>query len=114
MQLVKSTGNKDGVLTLKVYKDILNTNVNQIGPALEEALECFSDDKTEKCIYDLATSNIIDSVGLNMLINVVKKTLGIPLAVEIIISSPSVKRVVEFSGIDQIVPVRFKKKRRRR
>lgn len=101
---------QDRNLTLCIQGDVLSTTAPQFAEEINDILVTQSD--FQKLTLDLNAANMIDSMGLNMLIGFAKKMQSMSKPLKVYISSPSVKRIFSFSKIDSIIEVVFEEKNR--
>lgn len=109
---MNTTFNKQkGELRLKLRGDILSTNADhrarEIGAALEE------NDEVVLVIIDLNSAKIIDSMGLNMLLGIIKRAQEKGMRVEFHIASQSIKRLFDFARMEDLAVVRCRERRTR-
>ena len=98
-------------LILVVDGDVLSTTAETCVAEIEERLSEHNSRKWRNFQLDLRTARMVDSVGLNVIITLVKKMLKKKKPMKIYIASPSVKRVFEFSHLGKYVDIVFKKRR---
>lgn len=101
-------------LSAKLEGDVVNTNVKKHGESLDSQIGKAEGKDWQVLSLDLTGAQIVDSVGLNFLMTLVKRLREEEKTVHVTISSTSVQKVFEFSRLDRVVEVTFKKKRRRR
>lgn len=96
-------------LTLTVKGDLLSTNAEQRHEEIMELLQK-SNEPREHVRLDLGTAKMIDSVGLNLLLGVVRFVREEGSKVSLRITSPSVNRVLAFSQFDRVAEIDFRDK----
>lgn len=96
-------------LTLVVKGDLLSTNAEQRYAELSELLKQHAD-KREHVRIDLGTAKMIDSVGLNLLLGLVRQVRESGETVSLRITSASVNRVLTFSHFNRIAEIDFREK----
>lgn len=103
----------DRLLILKIKGDILSTNAEERAEQIGQLLHQHQDYDVVR--LDMNTARMIDSVGLNMLLGVIKM-LREQKAAEVIlqIASPSINRVLNMSRFDQLAKIRFRERRSRK
>lgn len=100
----------DGCL-LRVKGDILSTNAEERVGALAE--EIAQRPVCSRLTIDLRSARMIDSMGLNALLSVIKKARADGAEVTLEISSRSIERLFRLSHLDAIADVQLKDRRRR-
>lgn len=102
----------DGLLVLKLKGDLLSTNAeeraSQIGNLFAENAGF------KKVKLDLNAAKMVDSVGLNMLLGVIKTVIERDAEIVLHIASPSIHRVFLMSRFDKLAKIHFREKRPRR
>ena len=101
-------------LSIRVRGDILSTNAEACLSSASDILRKERAKEWEKVSLDLNSARMVDSVGLNAIIGLVKNLQAQNKPVTVYISSAAVHRVFLFSRLDTIVNIVFKAKRRRR
>ena len=102
----------DQLLVLKVRGDIISTNSEERADQIGKIIE--SNPGFKKIKLDLNSTKMIDSVGLNMLLGLIKTILEMKAEIVLHISSPSFHRVFLISKLDQIAKIHFREKRSRK
>ncbi|MGF1484865.1 MAG: STAS domain-containing protein [Opitutales bacterium] len=100
----------DGCL-LRVKGDILSTNAEERIGALAE--EIAARPICSRLTIDLRSAKMIDSMGLNALLSVIKQARASGAEVTLEISSRSIERLFRLSHLDAIATVELKDRRRR-
>ncbi len=110
--MVKATHDpKENILTLEVAGDLVSTSAEPCAAEIDEWLARHKKKDWIRLDLDLRASRLVDSVGLNVVIGLVKRLQKQKKAVKVFIASPSVKRVFEFSHLSEHVEVHYKKRR---
>jgi len=102
----------DQLLVIKVKGDILSTNAEERADQIGSIFAEFPDFKKVK--LDLNTAKMVDSVGLNMLLGVIKTVVDRGAEIVLHISSPSIHRVFLMSRFDKLANIHFREKRSRK
>ena len=100
-------------LTITLKGDILSTNAEEFSGNINRLLKKHKLAGWDELKLDLNSARIIDSMGLNMILNIVKQVQAAGKSMKIHISSSAIQRVFQFSRLDQAVEIAFKKRRRR-
>ncbi len=100
-------------LTITIKGDILSTNAEELSGKINKIFTKHKTASWEKLKLDLNSARIIDSMGLNMILNIVKQVQKAGNSMKIHISSPAIHRVFLFSRLDKAVDIVVKKRRRR-
>jgi anti-anti-sigma factor len=79
--------------------DILSTNADSIRPELFALTENLSAGATIH--LDLSTARMIDSVGLNLIVSLLRRAKERKVRVRITVAHNAVKRMMTFTRIDQ-------------
>ena len=111
--MVMASSKSNGSKSLKIpHKgDILSTNAEESVEAISRALT--DNPEATDIQVDLRTARMIDSVGLNVLIGLIKQTRDRPATVTLRISSPSIKRLFDVSHIHELAEVDYSPRRQR-
>lgn len=100
------------LLVLKIKGDILSTNAEERANQIGEALDSHREIKAVK--LDMNAAKMVDSVGLNMLLGVIKTVIERGAEITFHISSPSIHRVFLMSRFDKLAKIHFREKRTRK
>ena len=85
--------------TYKADGDILSTNAQLHWDRIQAPLESTLPSQTLE--LDLRAANMIDSVGLNVIVKTIKVAEGKQAKVRLLIAKPSLKRICTFTRLDQ-------------
>ena len=85
--------------TYKADGDIVSTNAKLHWQRLEEKIAKIASGQTLE--LDLRASNMVDSVGLNVIVKTIKNVESLNAKVRLLIASPSLKRICTFTRLDQ-------------
>ncbi|MBL9120952.1 MAG: STAS domain-containing protein [Phycisphaerae bacterium] len=89
--------------TIRINGDLLSTNAKEVRAVVNDLLtepEKFS--KTLKTLLlDLSTAKMIDSVGLNLIVAILRATKQAGGAMKIRHDNPNVQRILLFTRLDQ-------------
>ncbi|MDQ8181258.1 STAS domain-containing protein [Pelagicoccus sp. SDUM812005] len=83
----------------KADGDIVSTNASQHWTRLESAIQNVSEN--ELLEVDLRAANMVDSVGLNVIVKTIKTVDARKARVRLLIGSKSLKRICTFTRLDQ-------------
>ena len=100
-------------LRVKIKGDVLSTNAEAHAGAITEIFEHHKGTDISKFNLDLRTAQMVDSVGLNMILGLVRFANERRFTTKIAIASPAVHRVFQFSRLNKAVEVVFKERGRR-
>ena len=94
-------------LNVSITGDILSTNAKALREELFQLLETPSlkngDWLTLK--LDLTSTNMIDSVGLNLLVTLVRAMKAGNRKIQAVVASPNIQRAFQFTRLDQQIEV---------
>jgi anti-anti-sigma factor len=95
------------VLTVTVPGDLLTTTVEGIRQDFSAVLEepAVKRVPVELVEFDLSEAKMMDSAGLNLLVSIVKLGRGLGFKVRVLVTSPTLLRVLQFTRIDKLVEV---------
>ncbi len=85
--------------TYKADGDIVSTNASLHWTRIEPVLKCVSENGLLE--LDLRASNMIDSVGLNVIVKTIKQAETQKARVRLLIGNQSLKRICTFTRLDQ-------------
>ena len=100
-------------LTITLKGDVLSTNAEEFSDNINRIIKKHKPANWDELKLDLNSARIIDSMGLNMILNTVKQVQAAGKSMKIHISSSSIQRVFIFSRLDKAVEIVIKKRRRR-
>jgi anti-anti-sigma factor len=102
------TANREnGIWTIRVQGDLLSTNAKDIRASVEELLtapERVSGLKS--LVLDLTGASMIDSVGLNLVVAILRATKQAGGTMSIRHNNPNVHRILLFTRLDQHLEIR--------
>jgi anti-anti-sigma factor len=95
------------VLTVTVPGDLLTTTVEGIRQDFSAVLEepAVKRVPVELVEFDLSEAKMMDSAGLNLLVSFVKLGRGLGFKVRVLVTSPTLLRVLQFTRSDKLVEV---------
>lgn len=95
------------VLTVVVPGDLLSTTVDGIRQDFSAVLEepAVKRVKVKLVEFDLSEAKMMDSAGLNLLVSFVKLGRGLGFTVRVVVTSPTLLRVLQFTRIDKLVEI---------
>jgi anti-sigma B factor antagonist len=95
---VSSSRDSSGALTLSIVGELDIASVGAVNEAIEEYLS----DDSRRVVFDLGGLTFMDSTGLALMLQVSKKVDTI----EIYNATPIVRRVIEATGLEEILGLR--------
>ena len=103
-----------GRLLMTLQKDLTSNTT----PTMEQAWQDFvqRDDPLQwrTVFVDLRETRILDSVGLNWLFAFYRQLAAAGKKIVLRVSSPAIKRVLDFACFDEFVEIRFRRRRQTR
>ncbi len=98
---------ENGVWTLKVQGDLLSTNAKEIRASVEDLLAAPERvTGLKSLVLDLTGASMIDSVGLNLIVAILRATKQAGGAMSIRHNNPNVHRILLFTRLDQQLEIR--------
>ena len=97
---------KDKLLIVEITEEIDHHVVEKIRRKVDDGITRYMPRKT---IFDFSRVTFMDSAGIGMLIGRYKMMKLIGGSLEIVNISSTVKRILEMSGINKIIPLEGKK-----
>ncbi|OIO59348.1 MAG: hypothetical protein COZ46_02620 [Verrucomicrobia bacterium CG_4_10_14_3_um_filter_43_23] len=90
-------------LTISIPGDISSTNASEVQASIIQIVETKNvwQNKWNHLKIDLTRAEIIDSLGINVLINVQRKVKNRPCDIEIVIASSTILQLLSYTRIDQ-------------
>jgi anti-anti-sigma factor len=99
-------------LSILVRGNVVSTNADGIGSAISGILTKYQAQPWKCLKIDLKAVKMVDSVGLNLILALVRKLEGDNRSVRIFVKESAVKRVFQISKLDTVVPVITQKRGR--
>lgn len=91
-----------GCWTIRVQGDLLSTNAKELRASLENLLSAPEKQVGLRTLFlDLSTATMIDSVGLNLIVAILRATKQAGGAMKIQHANPNVHRILLFTRLDQ-------------
>lgn len=87
------------VITHVFCGDLLSTNAAAAQAELTRLMA--ADERWRTIVLDLCAARIIDSVGLNLIVSIIRTTRPAGRSVRVVVSNRNVRRVLAFTRIDQ-------------
>jgi len=87
------------VLTHVFRGDLLSTNAAASQAEINRAMG--ADDRWRSIVLDLRSARIVDSVGLNLIVSIIRSAKPGGRSVRLLVSNQNVRRVLSFTRIDQ-------------
>ena len=93
----------DGLATLDIPGDLVNTNVDSVRATSAEFLDPakFPPGSCRVLRVNLATAKMVDSVGLNLIVTLLKRARERNAQMEVSYSNPNVLRTFAFTRLDR-------------
>jgi len=94
-----------GILTITLHCDLTSTTAEQLSPELMTMLAAPAKPEEDWRLFrlELATAKMVDSVGLNLLVGLVKTVQQRGAKMQILCSNPNVQRIFLFTRLDKHV-----------
>jgi anti-anti-sigma factor len=94
------TPTQTGPVITHVFRgDLLSTNAAAAQAELTRLMG--ADDRWRSIVLDLRAARIVDSVGLNLIVSIIRTARPAGRTVRVLVSNPNVRRVLAFTRIDQ-------------
>ncbi|MBE2213287.1 MAG: STAS domain-containing protein [Opitutaceae bacterium] len=87
------------VITYVFRGDLLSTNAAAAQAELSRLMG--ADDRWKTIVLDLRAARIVDSVGLNLIVSIIRGARPAGRSVRVVVSNQNVRRVLAFTRIDQ-------------
>jgi anti-anti-sigma regulatory factor len=94
-------------LQFMFHQDVLSSVVKEMSFMIEKNLEDKKHDKWETLMIDLSAAHIVDSMGLNMIIGMLKHAQLRNARVHCKISSQTIHRTFLFTRLDKQMEIEF-------
>jgi anti-anti-sigma factor len=94
-----STTQTGPVITYVFRGDLLSTNAAACQAELSRLMG--TDDRWKVIVLDLREARIVDSVGLNLIVSIIRGSRPAGRFVRILVSNQNIRRVLAFTRIDQ-------------
>ncbi len=101
-------------LVIPINSDLTSSTVDTVGKAFRETIAQYPMEQWKTIYFDLRNARMIDSKGVNWLFSEVRNLQTRGRIVVFQVASPAVHRVMEFSGLDQLVIMKFRRRRQTR
>ncbi len=101
-------------LVIPINSDITSSTVDAVGEAFREAVAQHPMETWKTIYFDLRNARMIDSKGVNWLFSEVRNLQTRGKIVVFQVASPAIHRVMEFSGLEQLVIMKFRRRRQTR
>lgn len=94
-----------GVLHVSLPGDVLSTNVDSLSKSFTEMLNssAVSAGRWTRMVLDLSQAKMVDSMGLNLIVSLVRQVKNRGARLEVRISNANIHRTFLFTRIDQQV-----------
>jgi anti-anti-sigma factor len=98
---------ENGVWTVQVHGDLLSTNAKEIRASVEDLLTAPERiTGLKSLVLDLTGASMIDSVGLNLIVAILRATKQAGGAMSVRHNNPNVHRILLFTRLDQQLEIR--------
>jgi anti-anti-sigma factor len=94
-----------GRLVLRVVGDLDLASAPAFRQALTSAFADLGSEPVAGVIVDLGACDHLDSVGVGLLLGVLKRARGVGAPLSLVTDAPRLRRVLELTEIDRLVPV---------
>lgn len=101
-------------LHIEINEEVTGTVVPELRRYFLDILDEVGKESWATIYIDLRPSRMIDSMGLNWLFAEIVRLKDADKDVVVRASSPAVKRVIEFSGLDRLVTFKFRRRKQTR
>lgn len=100
-----SLNESSGVLDVRLPGDVLSTNVDALSKSFTEMLNSptVSGGKWTRLVLDISQAKMVDSMGLNLIVSLVRQVKNRGARLEVRISNPNIHRTFLFTRMDQQV-----------
>jgi anti-anti-sigma factor len=93
------------ILVVNFPGDVISTNAEALKSSLHPLLNTAANSGWDCLEADLTAAKMIDSVGLNFLVTVIKTVTAQGKKMRIVATSPNVLRSLKFTRLDQLAEV---------
>lgn len=95
--------NQSGQITLVFEEDILSTNVDRLKDQVDKLLELpqIKSATISKLVLDMKLVKMVDSMGLNFLVNLVKSQKNLGRSIDALVMSLHLHRTLLFTRMDK-------------
>ncbi|MES2310128.1 MAG: STAS domain-containing protein [Verrucomicrobiota bacterium] len=95
--------NQNGQLTLIFEEDILSTNVDRLKDQIDKIMELppIKSGGIQKILFDMKSVKMVDSMGLNLLVNLVKSEKNKNHSIAALVTSLHLHRTLLFTRMDK-------------
>lgn len=96
---------REETMTFRVPGDLVSTNADALRKEINGLLETGGDTQRKWHIFvlDLTAAKMVDSVGLNLVVSLLKRVLVRDAKLQVNYSSPNILRTFAFTRLDQHV-----------
>jgi anti-anti-sigma factor len=107
LQNLTTTPANHDILRLVTRNDLLSTTAGHVRKQFFESLNTAVEPFPAVVEIDLRGARMVDSVGLNLIVTVVKRVRGWNGAMRIVVDSQNVYRCLQFTRLDSMAEVVF-------
>jgi anti-anti-sigma factor len=96
---------KTGILTITIHGDLISTSADQIRAQMNEVLDAPAGPDTAWRLLrlELLTAKMVDSVGLNFIVSILKAVQKNGAKMQLVYTNPNVHRTFLFTRLDKHV-----------
>ena len=98
-------------LMMVLEEDLSSGRTNEIAQAWEAFQRTDNPEAWKTLYFDLRETRILDSVGLNWLFSFVRQLEGAGKKMVVRVSSPAIKRVLDYACFAHFAEIRFRRRR---
>ncbi len=104
-----SLDNENQTLRIEVDGDLLSTNFEKVNAQIHAALddEQIRQSGWSLLLFDLSAARMIDSMGLNVIVGLIKKVQGRSAKIRTRITSQTIHRTFLFTRLEKYMEVEF-------
>jgi anti-sigma B factor antagonist len=95
----------DGRLVLRVVGELDLASAPAFRQALTSTFAELAGEPVQAVVVDLGACDHLDSVGVGLLLSVLKRTRTAGASLALVSAEPRLRRVLDLTGVDRLVPV---------
>jgi anti-anti-sigma factor len=103
-----------GRLLVEIRDEVTSSNVPSLRNGLKNIVDTTDIDAWKSLYLDMRNSRMVDSMGINWLFAETVRLQGNNKKMVLRISSPAINRVIQFSGLDKLVTLKFRRRKQTR
>jgi anti-anti-sigma factor len=101
-------------LHIEIKDDVTSSTTPDLRRGVKEVLDQTKPEKWNALYLDMRSSRVVDSMGINWLFAESARVKNSNKDMVIRISSPAINRVMQFSGLDKLVVLKFRRRKQTR